>query len=166
MNPSTKIIFLDIDGVLNSQLFYTSGRASERRIKIENDIDPVSVGFLNTLIKDTGAKVVVSSTWRLGRTIQELQSILEHNGFVGEVIGKTDSLRGEHCLRGNEILKWIKDNEAIIGCSYSDYTNYVIIDDDSDMLYWQRNNLFLTDGYCGITPNLAYRAARFLNRKD
>ncbi len=159
----TKIIFLDIDGVLNSQLFYTSGRHSTRRAEFRNDIDPESVKLLNELIKETGAKVVVTSTWRQGRSIEELQSILEHNEFVGEVIGKTDNLRSEHCLRGNEILKWIKDNENIVGCSYSDYRHYIILDDDSDMLYWQRNNLFLTDGYCGLTPNLVYKASRFLN---
>jgi hypothetical protein len=166
----TKIIFLDFDGVLNSQLYYTSGRHGARTISFAHDIDPESVKNLNYIIEKTGAKVVVSSTWRLGRTVEELQSILEQNGFVGEVIGTTKDLRhgegGGSILRGNEILCWIKEHQDLIGTSSGDYHHYVILDDDSDMLYWQRHNLFLTDGYCGLTPNMAYRIARFLNTLD
>jgi hypothetical protein len=165
-----KIIFLDFDGVLNSQLYYTSGRRDARKPGFDSDIDPQAVGYLNEIIKDTGAKVVVSSSWRHGRSVEELQAILDNNGFIGEVIGKTKDLRcgpdGQYVLRGNEIFCWINEHEDIIGVRRSDYNHYVIIDDDSDMLYWQRNNLFLTDGYCGLTPNMAYRITRFLKTLD
>ncbi len=162
----TKIIFLDFDGVLNSQLFYTSGRADAIG-PVRTNIDPEAVKYLNTLILKTGAKVVVTSTWRHGRHYNELQQILNDHGFVGEVIGKTKDLavgeNGDCILRGNEILAWIKEHKDIVGCPYDEYRHYVILDDDSDMLYWQRNNLFLTDGFCGLTPNVVYKAARFLN---
>lgn len=164
----TKIIFLDIDGVLNSQLYYKTP-AGERPVNLGfcGDIDTEAVERLNELIKETGAKVVISSTWRLNRTLEEMQEILNKRGFVGEVIGMTPDMRcGEHgdsILRGNEILAWIKENRAIVGADYHDYRHYVIFDDDSDMLYWQRNNYFQTDGYVGLTPNLCYRAKRFLN---
>lgn len=162
-----KIIFLDIDGVLNSQLFYTSGRADKIGLGRRSNIDPVAVGYLNDLIRNTDAKVVVTSTWRLGRTTDELQSILEESGFVGEVIDRTIDMRrgddGDCILRGNEILQWMKAHPAELGCGYSDYRHYVIFDDDSDMLYWQRNNLILTDQHCGLTPNSVYKAQRILN---
>ena len=164
---TTKIIFLDFDGVLNSQLYYKSGRHSARPIAFENDIDPDSVALLNQLVKATEAKVVVSSSWRHGRTVEQLQAILDHNGFVGEVIGKTKDLRcgedGQYVMRGNEIYAWMRENKAIVGDSSPDAHNYIILDDDSDMLYWQRNNLFLVDSFCGLTPNLVYKATRFLN---
>jgi hypothetical protein len=158
-----KIIFLDFDGVLNSQLWYVRTKGSRE----QDDLDKEAIEFLNHLIKDTGAKVVVSSTWRLGRTVDELQEILTRNGFIGEVIDKTISMNigkdGDCILRGNEILQWMKAHPEILGCYYSDYKNYVIFDDDSDMLYWQRNNFIQTDPYVGLTPTDIYKAKKILN---
>ena len=45
--------------------------------------------LLNELIKKTGAKVVITSTWRLSRSVEELQRVLDYKGFEGEVIAKT-----------------------------------------------------------------------------
>lgn len=158
-----KIIFLDFDGVLNSQLWYIRTKGN-REI---DDLDTEAIGFLNTLIKNTGAKVVVSSTWRLNKTVDELQEILNRNGFKGEVLDKTKDLSvgedGDCILRGNEILQWMKARPEILGCYYSDYKNYVIFDDDTDMLYWQRNNFIHTDPYVGLTPTDIYKAEKILN---
>ena len=38
----------------------------------------------------------------------------------------------------------------------------VILDDDSDMLYWQRNHYVQCDGECGLSNGVAYRAIRIL----
>ena len=123
----TKIIFLDFDGVLNSQLWYVKTKGSRG----QDDLDVTSIDFLNKLVKRTDAKIVVSSTWRLTKTVEELQSILNRNGFDGEVIDKTvDMRRGEDSdciLRGNEILQWMKAHPEIIGCHYFDYKKYAII---------------------------------------
>jgi hypothetical protein len=159
------IIFLDFDGVLNSDLFYKELKSlGFKRESVEDDLDSQSISFLNTLIKETNAKVVVTSVWRLNRTVQQLQTLLEKKGFVGEVIGKTDSMSAAGCLRGNEIFEWIKNNINKLGAdNYSDYDRYVIFDDDSDMLYWQRNNFLIVDSYCGLTPNRCYKARKILN---
>ncbi len=155
-----KIIFLDIDGVMNNVPFYKANK----NVCGDNEIDPQAILWLNDLIKETDAKVVVSSTWRLNRTVEELQKILEDRGFVGEVIGKTPNLHNDYTLRGNEILKWMKDNEKLIGCYYAYYETYVIFDDDSDMLYWQRDNFIKIDSWFGLSPNHCYRAKKILNK--
>jgi len=159
---NTKLIFLDFDGVLNSQLFYISGRADESPLGVRTNIDPLAVGYLNRIVKMAGADVVVTSTWRLDKTVEELQAILDTHGFVGKVIGKTEDLRvgpGRNAvIRGNEVLHWMQEN----GFSSSDFKQYVIIDDDSDFLYHQRNNMLIVDGYAGMTPNTAYKAIRIL----
>lgn len=64
--------------------------------------------------------------------------------------------------RGNEIHKWLGDNSDIIG---EESNNYIILDDDSDMLYWQRNNFVNVDQYVGLTPKQVYKATRFLTGK-
>jgi hypothetical protein len=44
------------------------------------------------------------------------------------------------------------------------YGNYVIIDDDSDMLLHQAEHFFLTDNYSGLTPNTCYKIKRYLTK--
>ena len=178
-----KLIFLDIDGVLNHHQFYKKRydeKKHEKTIKKDDGgkltkqseedfyaemLDPESIENLNELIEKTGAKVVVSSTWRLGKSPETLQATLEKRGFVGEIIDKTP--RGcACCQRGNEILEWLKNNQEVIGKPYHEYNSYLILDDDSDMLYWQRNNFMWVDGHVGLTPTITYKAIRLLNGKD
>lgn len=147
-----KVIFLDFDGVLNCEIDFT--------IEVEEDISKRCIGLLNNIIKETKAEVVVSSVWRNGKTIEELQTLLEKYGFEGKVIGTTPHL-GHGSLRGNEIRQWIETN---IPYKEQDNFKYVILDDDSDMLLWQKDNFLCTDGYCGITPKIVYQAIRILNK--
>jgi hypothetical protein len=169
-----KIIFLDIDGVLNSELYmiaeHNKSMAIEHKIEQTrferqvDEIDPKAMSFLNDLIKETEAKVVISSTWRRSNTIESLTEIFKARDFIGEIIGFTPRL-SEDCLRGNEIYKWIKDNDKLLGMPYYDFNSYIILDDDSDMLYWQKDNFFKTDGYVGLTPTIVYKATWFLNKR-
>lgn len=155
-----KIVFLDIDGVLNHQLFYQEKSQKDRYNEVGRDLcnlDPTRVQMLNKL-KDV-AKFVISSTWRKLHTLEEIKSLLELCGFEGEIIDKTPTLSFEQTNglyhgsvpRGCEIKRWVEDNKI-------HSKDYIILDDDSDMLYNQRNNFLLVDGYCGLTPNIVYRA--------
>jgi hypothetical protein len=166
-----KIIFLDIDGVLNHSLYYQEKRQCDRRKELGGspicDIDENKIKLLNDLICDTNAVFVISSTWRKFHTIEEIQGWFEELGFLGKIIDFTPVLRfqsnenerGRSVPRGCEIDKWLDDNVDFLDRSKF---NYIILDDDSDMLYHQRNHFFLVDGYCGLTPNVVYRAKRFL----
>jgi hypothetical protein len=159
-----KIIFLDIDGVLNHEAFYKE--RFEKRYEEgamphpHSEIDPKSVENLNTLIKETDAKVVISSTWRHSG-LEYCKDVLEFHGFNGEIIDITPSHQSR--FRGLEILDWVKTNEKLIGERYFNFTEYVILDDDSDMLYWQRNNFMLIDRFVGLTMGDVFRAKRILN---
>ena len=160
-----KIIFLDIDGVLNHEAFY-----KERHEKLKNgdklnhpysEIDPKCVENLNSLCNDTGAKIVISSTWRHSG-LDYCKDVLEFHGFNGEIIDITPHSRDSMCLRGNEILQWIRSNHDLVG-DYYNFTEYVILDDDSDMLYWQKNNFLLIDRFVGLTMGDVFRAKKILN---
>lgn len=160
-----KVIFLDIDGVLNHQQFYEYRKDNPEKFKELvyplNQIDPKCVEYLNMLIEDTGAKIVVSSTWRINHTKEELQNILGYHGFKGEIIDVTPNLSYEGYVRGNEIKAWIDKN-----INYEDKDNfrYVILDDDSDMLLWQQHNFICVDYFIGITPKTIYKATQILNK--
>jgi hypothetical protein len=152
-----KIIFLDIDGVLNNQIMYEN---REDVIGGKGKISKKCLEILNGLIADTGAKIVISSAWR---SDDDIEDYLYGIGLKGEIIGKTPRL-GKYSLRGNEIYAWLMENDSLFGKPYHDFHSFVILDDDSDMLLWHRENFFHTDSYSGLTPNIAYKAKRFLNR--
>lgn len=151
-----KIIFLDFDGVIVT-LESMFSRRFEGKLK-EGGIshDPLSylaVHFLNDIIEETGAKVVVSSVWRMGNTEQELQNILNKAGFKGEVIGRTPI---RHIERGLEIQEWM-DNHADLNIE-----SFVILDDDSDMKHLMKY-LVNTDSEFGLRYEHKIQAIKILN---
>ena len=103
------MIFLDIDGVL----------APIRHWDRYGDLDPACIQVLNEIVARTGADVVVSSTWRYGKTASELQEILQAQGFAGYVLDTTTT-GAPGADRGEEIAAWLAGH-AVSG--------YVIIDD-------------------------------------
>lgn len=168
-----KLIFLDIDGVLNHELYYRSDDYPKGDEGINWDILQISrksIELLNKLVEDTGAKVVISSSWRKNRTVDELKLLFNKCGFIGEIIDKTPVLffgNNDYKYsvpRGCEIKAWLELNKDILNAKIED-VRYVILDDDSDMLYWQRDKFLWCDPYCGITKNTVYKATRILNRK-
>jgi hypothetical protein len=148
------LMFLDIDGVLNSRKFFTerAKRKCETHLDFKiYDLDPEAVRLLNVLVKDTNAKIVFTSTWR-----HDTESTIAALKFVGlenaenVIIGRTDKIGDNYCVRGNEILKWIKDHEHTIGYHFN-FKSYVIIDDDSNLLYCQSGNFVQVDSKIGLT---------------
>ena len=60
-----KVIFLDIDGVLNSETFSKDNHKVYLATgEIKPDVDEKAVQRLVTIIKETNAKIVLSSSWR------------------------------------------------------------------------------------------------------
>lgn len=160
-----KIIFLDIDGVLNSDVWYKKQCIDySAPSRLQEHLDSYAIGLLNKMIAKTQAKIVLSTTWRLHYSLEAIQQIFNNCDFTGEIIGQTPDLVSLHSsfVRGNEILQWCKENEALIGKKYYHFKSYVILDDKDDMLYWQRNNFFQVDRYCGLTPSKVSAVIRFL----
>lgn len=154
-----KIIFLDIDGVLNHQ-----SMTKENEIKTEGGfVSKECVKLLNHITSETGAQIVISSTWRMDGfeddgVTPKTKAHLESAGVTGEIIDNTPILRDAGNLRGNEIRCWLQANRPSL------FSDYIILDDDSDMLYWQKENYFHVDHFIGITPNVAFRAVNFLKK--
>jgi HAD domain in Swiss Army Knife RNA repair proteins len=113
MSAARRVIFLDIDGVL----------APIRHWDRYGDLDPACVRALNEIVAGGGADVVVSSTWRHGQTVAELQDLLASKGFTGCVVDRTPT-GPPGAGRAEEIAAWLAEH-AVGG--------YVIIDDHVDM---------------------------------
>jgi len=121
-----------------------------RRWDRYGDLDPACIRVLNEIVVSGGADVVVSSTLRHGRTVTELQEMLDAHGFAGRVVDKTPSGAG----RGNEIATWLAEHAV---------TDYVIIDDHGDMGEL-RARLVQTHPARGLQPTDAPRAIAVLMR--
>jgi hypothetical protein len=137
------VIFLDIDGVL----------APIRSWDRYGDLDPACIRVLNAIVAGGEADVVVSSTWRHGKTIAELQDMLQAEGFAGCVVDKTPA-NMPGVSRGDEIAGWLAEH-AVDGC--------VIIDDHADMGEL-RTHLVQTHPAHGLQPADAPRAIEMLRR--
>ena len=141
-----KIVFLDIDGVLNHEKFYGDTKTNRNIRKYrKNNIDPRSAKLVVDLCKQTGAKIVISSSWRFDG-LDELTKRLRIAGIKDKyVLGvcsteHPNEFRGG--CRGDVIQRYIDENNI---------DNYVIIDDDIDMLEHQKDNFIKTSRWTGFT---------------
>jgi hypothetical protein len=114
-----KLIFLDIDGVMNHRNYIVRSRLHELQ-----EFCPIAVRNLREIIKRTGAKIVLSSTWRQGRTMKQLKTLFSCYDLDQYLIGKTPYLEDQ--IRGNEIKQFL-DNV------FEPVESFVILDDDKDM---------------------------------
>lgn len=129
-----KLIFLDIDGVLNSQQWFIEKCPTSLR----DHIDPKKVKLLAEIIKDTDAEIVISSTWRVEHYSLILEILKSMNFDTSKIIGKTPLSNTGH--RGTEIQAWISE-------FVKEEFTFVIIDDSSDMLETQLSNFVRTSFY-------------------
>ncbi len=119
MPVARKVIFLDIDGVMNS----VNTRPQDPRGLIDF-LDPRNVSVLNAIVEATGAVVVVSSTWRLSMPFAALKSTFASVGCVAEIIDVTPEINGRE--RVLEVVAWLERQAE-------PPTHFVVLDDDFDM---------------------------------
>lgn len=121
------IIFLDFDGVLNTDEYLRTAARTTGRIASEVDLDPAAVARLQEIVDATGAAVVVSSSWRLLYCLDALTGYLRARGFRGDVVGTTPrwvATTDPDAPRGAEIALW-REEWGHVG-------PYAILDDDPD----------------------------------
>jgi hypothetical protein len=135
-----KVIFLDVDGVLNCA---TTKERWHGVIGMEKE----KVNLFNDIIERTGASVVLSSYWRLN---DDWEKIMKKNGLKCKFLGRTEHFWQKD--RGYEIKDWLDKNKV---------EKYVIIDDDSDMLEGQK--LFQTSWKIGLTKEISEQIIAYLN---
>jgi len=120
-------IFTDIDGVFN-----TVDR---------NRWNKTSIDLYNKLCLEFNLKPVISSTWRLNHTKEQLQKIFTEKGIITPIYDFTDSFPDEG--RGREIEDWIFNNS---------YDKFIILDDSvRDIVAWGLPNVVKCRGWVGFS---------------
>lgn len=118
-----KIVFLDFDGVLN-RLSDFAFEANQSAFNTD------AIKRLNDIVHEARAKVVVSSSWRVNHSRDELRRLLAEAGFRGEIIGCTPIYNNEEAhslpdiglIRCREIQAWIDNHPEPL-------TSFVVLDD-------------------------------------
>lgn len=114
----SRILFLDIDGVLNSSSFFQRMH-EENKPYTDQTLDSKAVKLLELITLKTGCDVVISSSWRLCNSKQEIKDTLWRFGFRGTILDMTPDI--SLFDRKAEILAWIKDNpQAKSFCALDD----------------------------------------------
>lgn len=157
-----KVIFLDVDGVLNSEV----SRELDRE-KFDNwmecEVSEMHVNNLKRIVDETGAKIVLSSSWRYdfpqisGRQVisdpltMVLVRKLRDAGL--EIFDVTPDLHGK--MRGLEVQEWLNNHPEV--------KRYVILDDDSDFTEEQKAFFVNSTFKSGLTDVLSDKAVSILN---
>ena len=169
-----KVLFLDIDGVINTVGGELGLRhclqidpKEEGLIEPHEAFDPACLWYLREIVEDTGCKIVVSSTWRAGETVESMKAWFKCPLIKEAIIDSTPHFyttnrpdlvdRRGRVQRGEEIKDWLDRHPQV--------TNYAILDDDTDMDIVTRN-FFKTCSYDGLKRDVAYKVIHHLNNKD
>lgn len=135
-----KVLFLDVDGVLNS-------RATTDFKNHLFPIDPYMSFLVGKIQLDTDCEIVLSSSWRLHpdgiEAVEKLLPLLDKTPYNGGI-------------RGSEVKQWLKEHPEV--------TRYAILDDDSDFYKYQP--LFQTTFENGLTPEIAKQVTDYLNKES
>lgn len=167
-----KLVFLDFDGVLNSQKFMRSQffkdsiagltDAELYLLKYEYMLDPEAIKLVNDLVARSGAQVVASTSHRTRYTIDEMNTMLKNRGATFEIEAKTPrGMPKKFSLsvdRGDEIQEYLslleEVGEAVEG--------FVILDDFNNMGDLS-DHLVLTRDRVGLTSEDVENALKILN---
>lgn len=159
MVAKTKIIFLDVDGVLNSYQTVVSGEVP----KVHGYVTfaPSLIAKLAQVVKATEAKVVLTSTWRMFRHRNEemylhLKNTLKEQGI--EIIDTTGESKED--IRGLEIQTWLMPRK-------SRNIQFVIIDDEyRDIEPYYPNELVKVNSEFGLSDKNVIQAIEILNKES
>ena len=133
-----KVVFLDIDGVLNSYRTraahgeYPRGFAPEDMLMF----DQTAISLIGAIVRAAGAKVVLSSAWRVTYSF-----INAAKAFDLPIIGSTPVFDAS---RGAQIKYWLDEHKSDVEC-------YAIIDDEVDLLPEQMTFFVHTSPSNGFT---------------
>lgn len=142
MDSGPFIIFLDIDGVLVRFHENIDGDWFVANFLQPSSWDPVCLQNLHELCEKTGAKVVISSTWRFHYPLPDWWT-KQFSSFGAhiECVGVTG--RAERGFRGEEVAQWIS--------SHSKNSGYICLDDDSD--FYESQELIKINPELGLTQD-------------
>lgn len=152
LGKTEKILFLDCDGVIST---YRAGWK----------LDSEKIILLWHILKATGCKIVISSSWRRETLEETLETTFSEFPFKDDIIGITPRLEllikqgdweFDTPFRGLEINAYLNSLDKEV--------KYAILDDDTDFLWDQKDHLVHTDPYLGLSMENVREVVKILNK--
>ena len=137
-----KVLFLDIDGVVNNE-------RTKANFEGLIAIDPTMAALVQRIVQNTGCEIVLSSSWRLFQNIR--------NEVERKICKFSDITPILHAPRGYDIKVWLTLHPEI--------DHYAILDDAESILPEQRANFFQTTWESGLTEDIALAVEKHLNEE-
>ena len=170
MKGVKKVLFLDIDGVLNTERHheYCYKNGMDNSDEYGYLFDSIAVKNLTRIVNETGADIVISSSWKYSG-LSTLLDMWNERGLPGRVIDITpDNISNEMLLKadldnmeflnckGYEIKEWLSAHGKNV-------SQYAILDDEQEMLPDQQSHFVQTNPEVGITKEDSEKVIRILS---
>lgn len=156
-----KVLFLDIDGVLNSFSYFSAEKLSRAAFRhAPSKIDARAVARLNFVVEQCEAIVVLSSDWRKSPPNPGLlgtEAALRERGatfsltFATPILKESERLArlaessaGTYTPRWLEIQCWLDEHQEV--------SRFAIVDDEPDMAHLN-DRLVVTEPEFGLTDD-------------
>ncbi len=151
-----KVLFLDIDGVVNCQSTFTQTKRPG-----PYPLDSYMAFLVGRIQLQTGCEVVLSSSWRhhpdgvknvSDRVVKLLDKTVDSVKYDGVPRVSRGSV-WKHSIRGDEVNEWLKKHPEV--------EVYAILDDSSD--FYDDQPLFRTNWSTGLTDEIAEAVIKHLS---
>ena len=157
-----KRLFLDIDGVLNSTEDWIEWKVlgHPHNASLEM-ISRAKLAMLVNIVRETGCKLVLSSSWRLHYTNEEIIEMFNARDcyyITTDILIDQTPPPERSSIRGHDIRSWLKEHPEV--------TQYVILDDSRDFFPEQFQYHVKTDTYVGLTFYQMKECIKLLSDKD
>lgn len=117
-----KVIFLDIDGVLNSMQYWESIQDKEENLtEMESELDPQCLRNLKQIVDETKAKIVITSTWKRINKINRFKKYVPQYGLY--VYDQTPCHPDGGGHRGDEIRQYLQEHK-------NEIEKFILLDDE------------------------------------
>ena len=163
-----RIIFLDCDGVLNSHKFFTTSSHDDSIDGLDfgdTQLDPQALSLLDAIVDATGARIVISSSWRHIWDWPDIAEKFKNRGMKNwrNVIDQTETSASDN--RGAEVQAWLdmEQEREVVG-KFEPTTSWVIIDDNDEFDSTQKQNFVQTNPKVGLTPADVQKAIQILSK--
>lgn len=118
-----KVILLDLDGVLINP--FPAWKPDEADEDGYAQFNPDCTANLRKLLNACPElSIVISSSRRVGKSLEELEAIFAFRGIANKIIGKTPEPEGEYLSRATEVIRYIEEQVL---------RHFLIIDDDRSL---------------------------------
>lgn len=169
-----KLLFLDIDGVLNSNKYFQHPQYREECNALDLrdyygeevlelapylHMDPSAIKLLNSIIDQTGAYVILSSAWRRFNPILQINQWLQMRGATFDLLDQTPQFK-TIVPRGHEVKSFLDSFKQSV-------SSFVIIDDLPHRDFKSFRKQFVqTDPNVGLTLQDVEKIINILNQND